>query len=213
MCRIFANFNDVGHEAKGGAATGGAIVAASVADKTIAGKTTVKATRSMALIGVFAAALGSIGCAEVEYPYFCISLEQVAGIQVDKTGRVGLSGLSGGAVVPLEYSLARNGYTLEFAVIQDSAHPAVSVVIAGTDRFLQFQPDATIRAANGVPCASYYPVTDVRFNFGWDAGCTAAKLIKAIQFDVIDGNGKVIARERIAFTLRENGSYTATDSI
>jgi hypothetical protein len=163
-------------------------------------------------------ALLAVACTEVTEKYRYISLEQVAGIHVDRMAKLELDGLHGNAAIPVEYSLARERYMLHFSISGKSYHPAIRVAASATRDAgaaalsLHAQRDMHVRAPNGTPCASVYPAGDT-FDFGWSSDCSDEKLPKAIEFDVLDEAGVAIGRESILFTLGESGAYSAIDSI
>jgi hypothetical protein len=163
------------------------------------------------MVGVSAVSL--IACAEVEYPYRYISLEQVPGIRIDRTAQISQPVLRGDSAVAVEYSLRRQYYRLHFSVIQDSLHPALKVAVEGGGHSVQFHRDISVRAPNGAICASFYPATAASFDFGWASECTDPRLPKVIDFEVRDSDGTVVARENIVFSLKENGVYSAVDAL
>jgi hypothetical protein len=156
---------------------------------------------------------GLVACAEVEYPYRYISLEQVPGIRVDRTTKVTQEKLRGNSAMAVEYSLEREHYTLHFSVVQGSLHPALKVAIEGGNYSVQFRRDMNVRAPDGTICASFYPATAASFDFGWAPECTDPGLPKVIDFEVRNGGGETVAQESIVFSLKENGVYSATDVI
>lgn len=175
----------------------------------------------MRKIGLWIAGCGALlvaACTEVTEQYRYISLEQVAGIHVDRMAKVELEGLRGNAAIPVEYSLARERYVLHFVISGKSYHPAIRVAVTAQRNAdakalsLRAQRDLHVVAPNGTPCASVYPAGDA-FDFGWSGDCSDAKLPKAIEFDVLDEMGATIGRESILFTLGESGVYSAIDSI
>lgn len=154
-----------------------------------------------------------VACAPVDYPYIYISLEQVPGIRVDRTARVDQKELRGSSAMAVEYSLVRDSYTLHFSVVQKSLLPALTVTIEGSDHSLKFYRDMDTLAPNGAICASFDQATATRFDFGWAPECADPNLLKLIDFDVLNNSGETIARESIAFKLKENGFYTVMDAI
>jgi hypothetical protein len=158
-------------------------------------------------------AVSLVACFEVEYPFRYISLEAVPGIEIERTARIAQKQLRGGAVVATEYRLVRQHYTLHFSIVQESLHPAVKVAVEGSRHSLQFYRDVDARAPNGAICASFYPATKSAFDFGWEPECTDPTLPMAIDFDVRNESGTVVARESIVFSLKKNGTYRDVDTL
>ncbi len=154
-----------------------------------------------------------VACAPVEYPYFYISLEQVPDIRIDRAARVVNKEVRGSSAIAVEYSLVRESYTLHFSVVQKSLLPALHVEIDGRDYSLKFYRDMSVLAPNGAICASFDQATATSFKFGWAPECADPKLHKVIDFDIRNSSGETVARESIAFRLKENGFYTVMDAI
>lgn len=163
------------------------------------------------MVGVSVVSL--VACAEVEYPYRYISLEQVPGIRVERIAKISQPALRRDSAVAVEYSLLRRYYKLNFSVIQDSLHPALKIAVEGGNHSVGFHRDVSVRAPNGAICASFYPATAASFDFGWASECTDPRLPKVIDFEVRNADGTVVERENIVFSLKENGVYTAIDAL
>lgn len=130
-----------------------------------------------------------LACGEVRSRYRYISLEDVPGIQIDKTAKIDIDGLRDASAIPVEYRLVRERYTLHFSITGKSYHPAIRISPGDRRLRLIVHRDPEALAPNGAPCASSYPVAGGAIDFGWEPECTGAGLSKIIDVELAADTG------------------------
>lgn len=179
--------------------------------------TTPKRARIGRILGWIVVATTLTGCAPYIDRYRYIELRPSTGLTTDMVGRPQHPATWFVGSLPERYHLARPDYVIVMTRPAEALLPALTIRLASPDH-----PGWTLRASanldtslnKGILCAAYDPGEDpAQLELGWSAACDDPELEKWLEFDVVDGNGRVRAHERLRFDLRSSGWYVLLDAV
>ncbi len=158
--------------------------------------------------------VAAMGCLPHVARYRYLSFEDVPGADVESVAPIEVENLVFGSTIPVEYSLARQGYTLRLSIDPRSYFPNATVELEGSPGTrLVPQPSRGARAARPRPCGSYDEIADSRFEFSWViCGDNASQEERVVGFDVV-GDNLGVKQENLQFTLGSDGVYWLRDSL
>jgi hypothetical protein len=172
--------------------------------------------RKTALVVLGVALVSTTGCLPHTYRYRYLSFEDVPGVVVESVAPIEVENLVFGSTIPVEYSLAREGYTLLLSVDASSYSPNATVELRDSPGVrLVPRPSRGARADRPRPCGSYDDIaaSGERFEFSWViCGDNASQEEHVVAFDVVDKDFGV-KEEAVQFTLRSDGVYWLRDSL
>ena len=167
------------------------------------------------LLALAVALISAIGCVQVSR-YRYLSFEDVPGADVESVAPIDVDNLVFGSTVPVEYSLAREGYALRLSIDPHSYFPNATVELADSQGVrLVPRPWRGARADRAAPCGSYDAIADSGegFEFSWVVcGDNANQEERVVSFDVV-GDDLGVKEENVPFTLRSDGVYWLRDSL
>jgi hypothetical protein len=157
------------------------------------------------------------GCYSRTYDFYYISLEHDEAARVVAREKLSVKNLRNNSIIPVEYSISRDKYTIRF-LIGNSYSPSARITVeALNNEKLRITPkrDMTALSQNGTLCAlSFYTGQDPSTaQFIWGSSCHSNEIRKVIAFDVIDAFGNIIASEDIPFAVIHDGEFSAIDGI
>jgi hypothetical protein len=170
-----------------------------------------------AVLLALAVALGAAtGCIPHVSRYRYLSFEELQGVNVESVAPIEVENLVFGSVIPVEYSLVREGYTLRMSVDPRSYFPNATVELTdASDVRLVPRPSRGASANRPRPCGSYdeIAISGDSFVFSWViCGVDADPDELVVAFDVVGGNLGV-REEALQFMLRSDGIYWLRDSL
>jgi len=149
------------------------------------------------------------------FEYHFISLEETPGIKISEFGKSSYPGLRGDDAFPKEYLLNRDGYSLEFRILETAFSPHLQISIQGNTTGLSLEPQERINAIStqSIKCANSYmdEADTTSFFFRWEDDCFFERIPKYISFDVMGDNGIAIAKEDLQFKIKKNGWFLVID--
>ncbi|MBU2628297.1 MAG: hypothetical protein KKE61_06760 [Proteobacteria bacterium] len=156
-----------------------------------------------------------VGCAPSFHRYEYISLESIDNINVIKRTKIKLKDLFLNKTIPVQYSLARNLYTLNFEIPSNTY--ATSLIISIKSNKMGNNFSITDQDFRKNPCASYQKnsVEAKKLEVAW-VECRKERRKKEpsiIEFKVFDKVGKLISEEVIPYKIKQNGFYYLIDGI
>jgi hypothetical protein len=148
-------------------------------------------------------------CAFSRYQY--LSLEGAPGISVQRRGTPDLPRLHWVSACPVQYSLKRATYHLEFFVPSESYPYLPTLQIRA--RTLDGLPLTVTRQHEPRRCVSTYTSESVpgALDIGWFTCREATPEETWFSVAVLDESGALLGAERIPFTVEANGFYWFTD--
>jgi hypothetical protein len=160
-------------------------------------------------------ALSALGCSFSRYRY--ISLEGQPGVEIENYETPTLKRLYFSSKMPIQYSLDRKDYRLEFRTNLDSYLPEMWIAVRGHDgeqlRMLQ-RASRRGRRDRAVSCGSFGAVDNGAPNeirFSWVTCAHAGRDERYISFDVTSEAGSFVGMEDVPFELKTNGYYVLPD--
>lgn len=172
-----------------------------------------------------AAGLGMLillgGCAPVFESYHYISLESYEDAQVIQRGRPtpGEFRWSVGEI-PILYEITRESYALRLDIDPDIFTPvraAVAIRVRPSgDRRLRIEPDDEVEAPDcGDWVTRSQPPMPARMEWVHRSDCRPPNGPSGFQirFNVVDGEGTVVAKEAIPYTVKTDGYYVFYDAV
>lgn len=168
------------------------------------------------LLALAVALMSATGCLPHVSRYQYLSFENVPGADVESVAPIDVENLVFGSTIPVEYSLAREGYTLRLSIDPRSYFPNATVELADSPGVhLVPRPSRGARADRPRPCGSYDDIAESgeRFEFSWViCGDNTNQEERVVAFDVVGDNWGV-KEENLPFTLRSDGVYWLPDSL
>jgi len=172
-----------------------------------------KHLENAALLALVLALSLATGCQLYRYRY--VSFDKVPGAKVESVAPAEVENLVFGSTIPVEYSLAREGYTLRLSVDPRSYFPNATVELADSrGARLVPRPWRGAHADRPSPCGSYDGIAESgqRFEFNWACGDNANLDEYVVAFDVV-GENLGVKEEALQFELKSDGIYCLRDSL
>ena len=167
-----------------------------------------------ALLALVLALVSAMGCHVSRYRY--LSFDEVPGVDVESVAPVEVENLVFGSTIPVEYSLARDGYTLRISIDPRSYFPNATIQLAGSPGVrLVPRPSRGADLDRPRPCGSYDGIaaSGETFEFSWViCGENASPGELVVGFDVV-GENFGTREEALQFELRSDGIYWLRDSL
>lgn len=156
------------------------------------------------------------GCLPQVSRYRYLSFEDLPGVEVEQVAPIDVKNLVLGSTIPVEYSIAREGYRLQISIDPHSYIPNVTIALADSPGVrLVPRPGRGAGADRPRPCGSYDAIAPSgrSFEFTWViCGEDATPEERVVSFDVV-GKDLGVKEETLQFTMRSDGVYWLRDSL
>jgi len=173
-----------------------------------------KQLENTALLALVLALLSATGCQISRYRY--LSFDKVPGADVESVAPIEVENLVFGSTIPVEYSVARDDYTLHISIDPRSYFPNATIEVADSPGVrLVPRPSRGADTDRPRPCGSYDRITasGATFEFSWViCGEDASPEELVVGFDVV-GENLGVKEEALQFELRSDGLYWLPDSL
>lgn len=147
--------------------------------------------------------------------FYYMSFEGQKDISVIEKRFLDVGRLTDNSVIPVQYKLIRDDYTLLLKINDGSYFPNITVdLISSKYANVSIVPirDKLIKSYKGVTCTSIESESGLSFSFLWSSDCISNE-DKFVKFNVINNDTDILFKESLSFDLVKDGKYYSIDAL